>query len=207
LTRARKARISATTLPEGTKAAGFLKQTQSSLLHQMLGVGACFGSELRELRFLLGCELDFHALKIREYRPLGNGVMMRSPQGHNRAAAFRVMLRCCATAKRMGQGFGIPLHFKFLWAYYDYAEFVRIVNTFRDGFKLTSSPISNSISCFGLWAIHCCREGKHKPPGVCRVPVSDFSQNLTFLQQAVMKAGFRKLRVRQSKTKESRKVF
>jgi hypothetical protein len=42
-----------------------LKQTQGGILHQMLSFGACFGGELRELRFLLGCELDFHAVKIR----------------------------------------------------------------------------------------------------------------------------------------------
>jgi len=32
----------------------------------MLGVGACFGGELRKLRFLIWCEVDFHFFKIGE---------------------------------------------------------------------------------------------------------------------------------------------
>jgi hypothetical protein len=32
----------------------------------MLGVGACFGGELRKLRFLIRCEVDFHFFKIGE---------------------------------------------------------------------------------------------------------------------------------------------
>ena len=32
----------------------------------MLGVGACFGGELRKLLFLIRCEVDFHFFKIGE---------------------------------------------------------------------------------------------------------------------------------------------
>ena len=38
------------------------KETQHDILHQVLGVGACVGGDLRKLRFLLGCEVYFHTL-------------------------------------------------------------------------------------------------------------------------------------------------
>ncbi len=48
----------------GTEAGIFLKQAQSGILHQSLGVGACVGGNLRKLRFLLGGEMHFHRLQI-----------------------------------------------------------------------------------------------------------------------------------------------
>jgi hypothetical protein len=43
-----------------------LEQAQGGVLHQPLGVDAGVGSELREPRFLLGCEVNFHAPRILE---------------------------------------------------------------------------------------------------------------------------------------------
>lgn len=37
------------------------QKAQSGILHQMGRVGAFVGSNLRKLRFLLGCERNFHA--------------------------------------------------------------------------------------------------------------------------------------------------
>jgi hypothetical protein len=37
----------------------------------MLGVGTGLGGELRQLRFPLKCEMDFHDLKLRENRARG----------------------------------------------------------------------------------------------------------------------------------------
>src|ERR1700674_1065659 len=47
----------------GTEAGIFLKQAQSGILHQSLGIGACLGGNLRKLRFLLGGEMHFHRLQ------------------------------------------------------------------------------------------------------------------------------------------------
>jgi len=48
---------------QGTKPGIAFEQAQGCLLHQSLGVGACVGGKLRELRFLLGREMYFHALQ------------------------------------------------------------------------------------------------------------------------------------------------
>jgi hypothetical protein len=48
-------------LPDGgAKAGSLFDQAQSGILHQMLGVRTGMGGDLRELRFLVGCEMDFH---------------------------------------------------------------------------------------------------------------------------------------------------
>jgi hypothetical protein len=48
-------------------AGGFMRaRSFSTSLHQMLGVSACFGGELRKPRFLIRCEVDFHFFKIGE---------------------------------------------------------------------------------------------------------------------------------------------
>ena len=46
----------------GTKPGFIFKETQHNIFHQVLGVGACIGGNSRKLRFLLGCEVHFHAL-------------------------------------------------------------------------------------------------------------------------------------------------
>lgn len=57
------------TFPDGgTKARLLLKQAQRCVLHQSLGAGACVSGDLRKLDFLLGREMHFHALKLRENR-------------------------------------------------------------------------------------------------------------------------------------------
>ena len=53
----------------GASANFILKQPQHSVLHQVLRVGPGFGGNLRKLRFLLGGEVYFHVVKIRE-KPL-----------------------------------------------------------------------------------------------------------------------------------------
>ena len=67
----------------------FVEQAQGGVLDQTFGVGAGIGGDLRELPFLLGCEMDFHALRILEKRPSGNGVeragpVLRYPARHNK---------------------------------------------------------------------------------------------------------------------------
>ena len=57
----------------------FVEQAQGGVLDQTFGIGAGVGGDLRELRFLLGCEMDFHALRILEKRPSGNGVELKEP--------------------------------------------------------------------------------------------------------------------------------
>jgi hypothetical protein len=45
------------------------------LSHQLVGFAALLSGRLRQPRFLLGCEMDFHALKVRqserEWQPPG----------------------------------------------------------------------------------------------------------------------------------------
>ena len=50
-----------------------IQQPQSGILQQFnrVALPGVLG-ELRQLRLLFGCKLDFHALKIREERPCGN---------------------------------------------------------------------------------------------------------------------------------------
>jgi len=50
----------------GAKASIFLKQSQGGILHYPFGVGAFLGGDLRKLRFLLGCEMEFHDLQSTE---------------------------------------------------------------------------------------------------------------------------------------------
>jgi hypothetical protein len=53
--------------PHRRAQAGFLRQqAQRGVLHQVLGVSPCLDGNLRELRFLLGCEVDFHVLQDTE---------------------------------------------------------------------------------------------------------------------------------------------
>jgi hypothetical protein len=47
----------------------------------MLRVGACFGGELRKLRFLLRGEMDFHALKISQTGLPGMAIPWRHARG------------------------------------------------------------------------------------------------------------------------------
>jgi len=52
-----------------TKTRVFIQKPQSSILQKFNGVGfPSVAGELRKLRFLLGCEVYFHALTIRETR-------------------------------------------------------------------------------------------------------------------------------------------
>ncbi len=46
-----------------TEGSFFLNEAQDRILYQLLGIGAGFGSELRKQRFLLSCEMYFHALQ------------------------------------------------------------------------------------------------------------------------------------------------
>jgi hypothetical protein len=57
----------------------FVEQAQGGVLNETFGVGAGVGGDLREPRFLLGCEMDFHALRILEKRLSGNGVERAGP--------------------------------------------------------------------------------------------------------------------------------
>ena len=50
----------------GAKAGVFLKQTQCGILDQLFGVGAFLAGDLSEMRFLLGCEVEFHRLQSTE---------------------------------------------------------------------------------------------------------------------------------------------
>src|SRR5208283_475567 len=60
-------------LLNGGKEACFLvKIAGDDIRHQLLRIGARPGRDLRELRFLLGSEMDFHVPKIRENRLRGN---------------------------------------------------------------------------------------------------------------------------------------
>jgi hypothetical protein len=65
--------VGAGNIGTGAKIGIVLKQTQDGVLHQAFGVGAGVGGDLREPRFLLGCEMDFHALRILENGRLSNG--------------------------------------------------------------------------------------------------------------------------------------
>ena len=62
----------------GTKAVVFLKQAQRGIFHQPLGVGACFGGNVRKLCFLLGSEMNFHRFQSRRNlgpgQPVGSGL-------------------------------------------------------------------------------------------------------------------------------------
>jgi hypothetical protein len=50
----------------GTKVGIFLKQAQSAILHQSLGVCPGLGRDLRKLRFLLGVKWTSIAFRLRE---------------------------------------------------------------------------------------------------------------------------------------------
>ena len=53
-------------LAHGGAKAGVLKQSQSSVLHHSLGVGAFFGGDLGELGFLFWSEVYFHRFQNTE---------------------------------------------------------------------------------------------------------------------------------------------
>jgi hypothetical protein len=56
----------------GKKTGFFVEITGNNIRHQPFGGGPGLGGELRELRFLLGCEMYFHAFKVCENRERGN---------------------------------------------------------------------------------------------------------------------------------------
>jgi hypothetical protein len=49
------------------------KQAQGSVLHQKFGVGSGAVGQPRELRFLLGREMDFHVSSLRNNELMGKG--------------------------------------------------------------------------------------------------------------------------------------
>src|SRR5262249_9790921 len=63
--RVRNLRISASTLP-GVGNAAFPSNKRNTVSDQTLDVRAGLSSEARKLRFLLGCQVHLHALKICE---------------------------------------------------------------------------------------------------------------------------------------------
>jgi len=53
----------------GGQVSFLLQKPQYGVFHQMIGVRARFAGKLRKLRFLLGSELQFHNIRLRENRP------------------------------------------------------------------------------------------------------------------------------------------
>ena len=61
-------------LADGSAKAGiFLKQSQSGIVHQLFAIGAFLGGNLRKLRLLFGCEMEFRDLQSMEKRRLWQG--------------------------------------------------------------------------------------------------------------------------------------